>query len=686
MIGKRAALALFLFVMPTCGSGPTSVARQSYPPSPTLHARLGAKRIQTDTCLKGGTARDLYLALDESSGNPVAGADCGVPSQTFTSGGGTINYSVAAPDGLGTAISVAGGAGAYFTSSGDVAGYDLGANTNNINIRAWVRSCSPSGVKTIVSKKSSGATAVGWSLTINGTTPEFIVHDGTNGCTATATTNGADCTWHQIRAYWNGSAVDQCTISMDGGEGAGPVDQASMGTVDNTQSVMIGAQDDAGTGVNLFNGSIADVCVDVSASSIDSCASSESSSTNGEGFPDGIDGPKTPANASHTRATRATTFGQDLGLFGEVGTSDPTITSPLSASDQLQTDAGDGYYAGSQRVYLLLHNEAFDNAAWAKAGSLTVSADATAAPNGATTADRLVDADGGASGVASQAVVVAADTTVYLASVWVRCETPHVFQHYLRKQTGGSCTTATVTENPTCTTTWTRFDLDIQNASCTSIEYAIYPTDGPSASTGEMDVWRPTLINGAWESAYFPPTTTASVTIDADSLSYPNMQGGDTGTICAFIWPDEDGTITGAPAHYIASWNGTHDLTFFIKDTLANGGLGLQVIGVADTANGRSDTLVTRGAWNHVCAAWDRGASDIVFTIDGAEVTYNAAHDEAWDAPTLGTTLHVGDYTAACTPDCTANATIADFMYWNRKLSVSQMARVYRQHKGKYGL
>jgi hypothetical protein len=71
------------------------------------------------------------------------------------------------------------------------------------------------------------------------------------------------------------------------------------------------------------------------------------------------------------------------------------------------------------RRNLLTFTEQFDNAAWAKSGS-TISADASTAPDGTTTADKIVETATTATHGVNPATFTFAATTAYTASVYVK--------------------------------------------------------------------------------------------------------------------------------------------------------------------------------------------------------------------------------------------------------------------------
>jgi len=104
------------------------------------------------------------------------------------------------------------------------------------------------------------------------------------------------------------------------------------------------------------------------------------------------------------------------------------VASDLSLASDLANVLRDRHYVGAQRTALLelsrtnscLQSEAIDNASWSKVGGPpTVVADATAAPDGATTADRVVPAISSQNPDVEQAITITANEFVAL-SVFVK--------------------------------------------------------------------------------------------------------------------------------------------------------------------------------------------------------------------------------------------------------------------------
>ena len=102
------------------------------------------------------------------------------------------------------------------------------------------------------------------------------------------------------------------------------------------------------------------------------------------------------------------------------------------------TRASSGTFAGSDGVLrtavtnLLLRSEEFDNASWAKLNNVTVTANATTAPNGFITADKIVEPASSADKLIVQPVTLIANTT-YTASVYFKAADRPTILFHVRK-------------------------------------------------------------------------------------------------------------------------------------------------------------------------------------------------------------------------------------------------------------
>ena len=161
------------------------------------------------------------------------------------------------------------------------------------------------------------------------------------------------------------------------------------------------------------------------------------------------------------------------------------------------------------RTNLILQSQTFDNASWAKVGVGTgvapvVTANAGAAPDGTTTADRIVFNTG--------AGTTSSDRSIFRQSVVLTEGSNGSF--YIKSNTGSSQSigfhNGGQIDTVTATTSWQRFNVNITS----SVTFFGLENRGDNATAGTCDVlvWGAQLQNGDIATAYIP-TTTAAVSV-----------------------------------------------------------------------------------------------------------------------------------------------------------------------------
>lgn len=189
-----------------------------------------------------------------------------------------------------------------------------------------------------------------------------------------------------------------------------------------------------------------------------------------------------------------------------------------------------------QRTNLALRSEEFNDAAWVKVNSATVTSNSTVAPDGTLTADTIV----GAAGVASyitQVATVAASSDVSI-SVYVYPGTASSFRiRYFNASesvehagaiigwSGGvpstSSTTGTWAIAPTYTslgTGWYRIEGRFNVGAETTVRASLYPNASSNTTTSVF--WGAQIEVGTHSSSYIKTEGTA-VTRNADALYFP---------------------------------------------------------------------------------------------------------------------------------------------------------------------
>lgn len=197
-----------------------------------------------------------------------------------------------------------------------------------------------------------------------------------------------------------------------------------------------------------------------------------------------------------------------------------------------------GAFVEIQAQNVALYSSQFDNAVWLKS-TTSITVNATAAPDGTLTADRLT-ATGVDSAVGQQSSLSYAIGTTLTASMWLRADANTTIRFYIIN--GTQLTFITVN----LTTAWQRFSV---SQTWTVAGAAVIQVGGAgSFPTGAVVyAWGGQLELGARASSYIP--TVASQTIRlADALKLDNASGKANWTVSlkngtVLSYPNVDGAL-----------------------------------------------------------------------------------------------------------------------------------------------
>lgn len=193
-----------------------------------------------------------------------------------------------------------------------------------------------------------------------------------------------------------------------------------------------------------------------------------------------------------------------------------------------------------ERQNFIIASGDFTNAAWTTTGVLTVTGNTTAAPNGATQADTLDDADAAALATIQQAVTIPNDANPYVASCYFTLGTSAQARLQLAL-TGGVAVTTSVDFNPANGAqiaasgagnvqissvsingvTWIRVEVTATNNASGNVTatLTVAPASAAVASTGTVIAW------GAQIEQAVSATSGASDLIQTDTASVTRRAG-----------------------------------------------------------------------------------------------------------------------------------------------------------------
>jgi hypothetical protein len=281
----------------------------------------------------------------------------------------------------------------------------------------------------------------------------------------------------------------------------------------------------------------------------------------------GIDGERVAVFDASTADAGDTTVG-DWTLNGSayiVGYELKKVASGVPRSHYLSDGTYGGYLAEGARTNLCLRSEEFDNASWGKIDT-TITADNVAAPDGTVTADLLTEGSAGTA-VVSQTFTIA-DGSTHTFSVFIKAGNHQwatvllfsggtgSYRQYVDVQNGvlgaltdGSTVLAAAGANTieSWGNGWYRVSIPVTITGATALSVSTQSATAdlnPTLVSGSTRyLWGAQLEAATFASSYIP-TTTAAVTRNADTLTYPVAGNfSDTeGSAYAEYWRDDHST------------------------------------------------------------------------------------------------------------------------------------------------
>jgi hypothetical protein len=296
---------------------------------------------------------------------------------------------------------------------------------------------------------------------------------------------------------------------------------------------------------------------------------------------------------SVTRATSATRV-NSAGLIESVASNVPRLDYTNGTCPSILVEP--------QRTNLALYSEDLNNANWNKVNNITVDSNASVAPDGNTTADRLNAIE--TISVLRQFVNVSLGQTV-------------TFSCYIKKSTGSPTIKIRIEDQLipygnsnidfVATNTWQKISVTrTVGLGVTQVSIDIFPDIN---SNGSVFIWGAQLEAGSYATSYIP-TTSASVTRNADQIyktGISSLIGQTEGTL--FIDFYHDGLLNYFPCSIS---NGLYNDAIYFEQYLGN----MQFV-IFD--NGNFQTAFNAGALSigrHKMAVGYK-TNDTVFYIDG---------------------------------------------------------------------
>ena len=356
----------------------------------------------------------------------------------------------------------------------------------------------------------------------------------------------------------------------------------------------------------------------------------------------------------------------------------PTIIRPLTFASGIgtfDTAGATGVRLGEAVIAVALNNEVLTAANWPDAGTPIRTQDAVVAPDGNTTADRIEDDSATVVEGITQAVTVANDSEIWVATVWVLCASAHDVTFRLSLSGGTLVTTATTAG---CTTTWRKLTVTSTNNASGNVT-ATLELDATAASDvallGVAEFWRPQLYRENTDVFIDPAVAGTAITTNREQLTYSAVTVGNRGTLCTWVWMNANDANT----RYVANWDNVVDHQYrFTFDSTSRPVM--ESLKLADNMAVTSVEAVADETWHHVCWQWNAALTTQPVTyIDGVASTILGGADHTF---TSGTEVYgsVLDMDAGNAGEHILSRTV----FYDQVIATSYMVRLYNMSSALY--
>ena len=347
------------------------------------------------------------------------------------------------------------------------------------------------------------------------------------------------------------------------------------------------------------------------------------------------------------------------------------------------TLAPKGLLIEESRTNLLRYSAQLEIGAWGKTRA-TITANATVAPDGASTADKIVeDATASSTHFITQVIAFTAGTT-YVLSAYVKADERNWFDFQLPSSIMGTIrnaffdvsngTLGTVTSGVTAAITfagsgWYRCSLTFTPTASASVSFAFLLADADNSisysgdGTSGLFVWGAQLEAGAFATSYIP-TTTASLTRNADAVTMTGTNFSDWYNASeGSIFAEVSGVPAGGRAFYSVD-NGAASVRILAQSSTTLADTQFRIVDTTDQVNISQNGVVTAGGICKIVGA---------YKVNSFAASTNASTpgtDNLGTVPSGINVLKIGSNVSNVGQLC---GHYRKFMYWPQRLTNAEV-------------